>query len=168
VARLLRFLQHTKNTAKGLLGGSTPQLRDMRTGLRTCYLSFWQQQCRPKVIYIHSHRMAPNLADSQHAEIRHMIHSKSLKADKMAAVAGCSRRSICAINRNLRCFGSTKAPSNGGRRPRSIIPLMLDALCKYLEKDPGKYLYEMVNFLQTKFEVSVTTSSVRRALDSIP
>src|ERR1700716_985092 len=107
--------------------------------------------------------MALNLAESQHAEIRHMIHSKSLKADKMAAVAGCSRRSIYAINRNLRCFGSTKAPSNGGGRPRSVTPPMLDALCKYLEKDPGKYLYEMVNFLQMKFEVPVTTSSVRRA-----
>jgi hypothetical protein len=97
-----------------------------------------------------------------------MIHSKSLKANKMAVVAGCSRRSICAINRNLRCFGSTKAPSNGGGQPRSITPLMLDALCKYLEKDPSKYLYKMMNFLQTKFEVSMTTSSVRRALDSIP
>jgi len=44
---------------------------------------------------------------------------------------------------------------------------MLDALYEYLEKDPSKYLYEMANFLQTKFEVSVTTSSVRRALVSI-
>jgi transposase len=111
--------------------------------------------------------MAPNLAESQHAEIRHMIHSKSLKADKMAAVAGCSRRSICAINRNLRCFGSTKAPSNGGGRPRSVTPPMLDALCEYLQENPGLYLYEMVNFLQTEFEVSVTVSSIRRALDSI-
>jgi transposase len=96
-----------------------------------------------------------------------MIHSKSLKADKMAAVAGCSKRSIYAINRNLRCFGSTKAPSNVGGRPRSITSAMLDALYEYLEKDPSKYLYEMVNFLQMKFEVSVTTSSVRRALVSI-
>jgi transposase len=96
-----------------------------------------------------------------------MIHSKSLKADKMAAVAGCSRRSIYAINRNLCCFGSTKAPSNGGGRPRSITPLMLDALCEYLQENPRLYLYEMVNFLQTEFEVSVTVSSIRRALDSI-
>jgi len=112
--------------------------------------------------------MAPNLADSQHTEIRHMIHSKSLKANKIAAVASCSKRSICAINKNLCCFGSTKAPSNSGGRPRSITPLMLDALCKYLEKDLSKYLYKIVNFLQTKFKVSITTSSVRRALDSIP
>lgn len=96
-----------------------------------------------------------------------MIHSKSLTADKMAAVAGCSRRSICAISRNLRCFGSTKAPSNGGGRPRSVTPQMLDTLCEYLQENPGLYLYEMVKFLQTEFEVSVTVSSVRRALDSI-
>jgi len=44
---------------------------------------------------------------------------------------------------------------------------MLDALCKYLQENPGLYLYEMVNFLQTEFEVSVTVSSIRRALDSI-
>jgi transposase len=111
--------------------------------------------------------MALNLAESQHAEIHHMIHSKSLKADKMAAVAGCSKRSICAINRNLYYFSSTKASLNGGGRPRSITPLMLDALYEYFQENPELYLYEMVNFLQMEFEVSVTVSSIRRALDSI-
>ena len=139
----------------------------MRTGLGTCYLSSWQQQYRLKVMYIYSYRIAPNLADSQHAEIRYIIHSKSLKANKIATVTSCSKRFIYAINRNLRCFGSTKAPLNVSRQPRSIIFAMLDALYEYLEKDPSKYLYEIVNFLQTKFKVSMTTSSVRRALVSI-
>ena len=76
-----------------------------------------------------------------------MIHSKSLKANKIAAVAGRSKRSIYAINRNLCCFSSMKAPSNVDGRPRSITSAMLDALYEYLEKDLNKYLYEMMNFL---------------------
>jgi hypothetical protein len=111
--------------------------------------------------------MALNLADSQHAEIRYIIYSKSLKADKMAAVVSCSKRSIYTINRNLCCFSFTKAPLNSGRRLRSITPLMLNALCKYLKKDFSKYLYEIMNFLQTKYKVLVITFSIRRALDSI-
>jgi hypothetical protein len=53
--------------------------------------------------------MAPNLAESQHAEIRDMILSKSLNAVQMAKVAYCSDRSVRAIRSNLRYFGSTKA-----------------------------------------------------------
>ena len=116
---------------------------------------------------IYSSKMALNLAKSQHTKIRYMIHSKSFKANDIAAVASCSKRSICAINKNLCCFGSTKAPSNRARPLRSVTPPMLDALCEHLQENPGLYLYEMVNFLQTEFEVSMTVSSIRRALDSI-
>lgn len=84
--------------------------------------------------------MAPNLAESQHAVIGDMIHSKLFKANEIAEVTGCSRRSICAINRNLRCFGSTKAPPNGVGRPRSVTPPMLDALREHLQENPGSYL----------------------------
>jgi hypothetical protein len=58
-------------------------------------------------------RMAPNLAESQHAAIGDMIHSESFKVNEIAEVADCCTRSIYAINKNFRCFGSTKAPSNG-------------------------------------------------------
>jgi len=61
--------------------------------------------------------MAPNLVASQHELIRDMIICKSLKTDQMAEVAGCSPRSIKTIHSNLRCFGNTRAPFNGGGRP---------------------------------------------------
>ena len=72
--------------------------------------------------------MASNLAKSQHVLIRDMLLSNSFKANKIAKVAGCSSRSIYAISSNLRDFGTTKAPSNGVGRPRSVTPPMLDAL----------------------------------------
>jgi transposase len=111
--------------------------------------------------------MAPNLAESQHAEIRDMILSKSLNAVQMAKVAGCSDRSVRAIRSNLRYFGSTKAPSNGVGRPRSVTPPMLDALCEHLLEKPNLYQDEMAIFLWDEFEVLVTTFSIGRALASI-
>jgi transposase len=110
--------------------------------------------------------MAPNLAESQHAVISDMSQSKLFKANEIAEVAGCHPRSIYRIKKNLRCFGSTKAPSNGVGRPRSITPLMLDALCKHLLEKPGLYQDEMVDFLWIYFQVHVTTYSIRRALAS--
>ena len=83
--------------------------------------------------------MAPNLAESQHAEIHDMILSESLTAAQMAEVAGCSSRSIRTIRLDLRYFGTTRAPSNGVGRRRSITPLMLDALCEYLLEKPELY-----------------------------
>jgi len=111
--------------------------------------------------------MTPNLAASQHELIRDMIVSKSLKTDQMADVAGCSPRSVKAIRSNLRCFGTTRAPFNGGGRPRSTTPPMLDALREYLLEKPVLYLNEMAVFLWNEFEVLVTKSSISRALSSI-
>jgi transposase len=111
--------------------------------------------------------MAPNLAKSQHALIGDMILSKSFKANKIAADAGCSTRTIHRLRSNIRAFGSTKAPPNGVGRPRSVTPPMLDALCQYLLEKPGLYRDEMVLFLWDEFEVLVTVSSIGRALASI-
>jgi hypothetical protein len=90
--------------------------------------------------------VAPNLAESQHAQIRDMILSNR-PATEIADIVGCSERSVFAIKSNLRCFSSTKAPSNGVGRPRSITPSMLDALCEHLLEDPRLYQHEMVDFL---------------------
>ena len=85
--------------------------------------------CRtPLVISAYHAKMAPNLARSQHELIYDMIASKSLSTVQMAEVARCTPRSIKAIRSNIHYFGSTRAPPNGGGRPRSIIPPMLDAL----------------------------------------
>jgi transposase len=118
---------------------------------------------RSKVISLP--RMAPNLAESQHAQIRDMILSNRPAAE-IADVVGCSERSVFAIKSNLRCFSSTKAPSNGVGRPRSITPPMLDALCEYLLEKPGLYRDEMVLFVLDEFNTHVTASSIGRALKS--
>jgi hypothetical protein len=72
--------------------------------------------------------MAPNLATSQHELICNMIVNKSLKTTQMAEIATYSPYSSKSIRSHLRCFGTTKAPSNGGGRPRSITSPMLEAL----------------------------------------
>ena len=110
--------------------------------------------------------MAPNLAESQHALIKDMSHSKQLKAEDIADVAGCSTRAIYRIKKNLRCYGSTTAPPNGVGRPRSITPPMLDALCEHLRVKPKLYLHEMVDWVWNNFQVHVTIFSIRRALIS--
>ncbi len=89
--------------------------------------------------------MAPNLAASQRNLIHDMIIGASLKAGQIADVAGCSIRFVKYIRSNNRSFGTAKAPWNGGGRPRSITPLMLEAL-RVLEK-PDQYLDDMVVFL---------------------
>jgi transposase len=111
--------------------------------------------------------MAPNLAPSQHDLIHAMILDNTLKTHEMANVAECSERSIKAIRSNLRCFGSTKAPPNGGGRPRSISPPMLESLFEHLLEKPNLHLEEMVVFLWDEFEVLVSTHSISRALKSI-
>jgi len=61
--------------------------------------------------------MAPNLAASKHQMIGDMILIGTLTQKQMADAARCSERGIQRIARNMRCFGTTKAPSNGaGRR----------------------------------------------------
>jgi hypothetical protein len=108
--------------------------------------------------------MAPNLAVSQHQLIRDMILSGSLKQADMAAVAGCSERTIRAIATNLRLFGRTKAPPNGTGQRRRITPQMLAALHDHLLEKPGLYRDEIAVFLCDEFGVLVAVSSISRAL----
>lgn len=70
--------------------------------------------------------MAPNLAELQHAQIRDMVLS-SCPTAKIADAVGCSEHSVFAIKSHLRSFGSSKAPSNSVRQPRSITPPTLEA-----------------------------------------
>lgn len=81
-------------------------------------------------------KMALNLAESQHAVIRNMNHSKLFKANKIANVARCSPRAIFRIKKNPCCFSSTKVLPNGVGRPQSITPSMFDVLCKHLLEKP--------------------------------
>lgn len=129
------------------------------------HLSFSAPSTRVLLEHSSLPRMAPNLAESQHAQIRDMILSSRPPAE-IADVVGCSERSVFAIQSNLRHFGSTKAPSNSVGRPRSIIPLILDALCEYLLEKPDLYRDEMVLFVLDEFNTHVTPSSIGRALKS--
>jgi hypothetical protein len=79
-----------------------------------------------------------------------MLCRKSIKANEIAAVAECSVRSVYAIRSKIRRYGSTKAPSIVGRRPRSIILAMFDALGEHLIEKPDLYHDEMVLFLLRK------------------
>jgi hypothetical protein len=108
--------------------------------------------------------MAPHLAESQHVIIGDMMASKvPFKTQQIANIAGCSRRAIY----RKRSKRLPKAFLNPVGRPRSIIPPIIDTLCKYLLKDPGLYLEEMVLLVWDKFKVQVTTYSIARALKSI-
>jgi transposase len=109
--------------------------------------------------------MAPVLAESQHMQIHDMILDERPTAE-IANVVGCSQRSVFGIKSNIRCFGSTRAPTNGAGRPRTITPPMLDALCEYLLEKPGLYQDEMVLYILDEFEMCVTASSIGRALKS--
>lgn len=85
----------------------------------------------------------------------------------MADAAHCSERGIRRIARNLRHFGTTKAPSNGAGRRRKITPRMLDVLCEYLLMKPGLYQYEMADFLYDGFRINVEPYDISRALKSV-
>jgi transposase len=111
--------------------------------------------------------MAPNLAPSQHDLIRDMILHQKLTTREMVEAAGCSERSIKAIRSNLRYFGSTKAPPNGGGGCRSLTPQMLEVLREHLVVKPELYLEEMAVFLWDEFDVLLSPSSISRALLSI-
>ncbi|EDN09309.1 predicted protein [Histoplasma mississippiense (nom. inval.)] len=58
------------------------------------------------------------------------VGSKSLNR----SVAGCSKRTITRIRRNLEAFGDVSATRNGVRRPRSITQPMFEVLCEHLKE----------------------------------
>lgn len=85
----------------------------------------------------------------------------------MAQAAGCSKRAILRIRSNLRLFGTIKAPPIKAGRPRSITPVMLEALCDHLLEKPDSYLSEMELFFLDEFDVSIPKSTISDALHRI-
>jgi hypothetical protein len=81
-----------------------------------------------------------------------MLCSKSVEAHEKAGVAECSARSIYAIKLNIRRYGFTKVPSNGGGR-LSLAAGNSDSFSVVLLVDVGytnalgtyKYLLDAVN-----------------------
>jgi len=126
----------------------------------------------PSTIHDSTTTMAPNLAVSTHELTQNIINSKlqgdqGPTDDQTAKIAYCSARAIRRHRQNVLLFGSTKAPSNGAGRPKTITPPMLTALCDKLAIVPCMRLKDMVTFLRGEFEVEVTRFSIRRALKDV-
>lgn len=111
--------------------------------------------------------MAPNLKPAKRILIRDMIEDEGFTNEEIAEAASCTDRTVKAIDRNLRLFGSTTAPPNRGGRPRSITPAMLDSLLEHLSPTPDLYLEEMVEYLWKEFGVLTTKASMSRTLRSV-
>lgn len=113
--------------------------------------------------------MAPNLALATHELTQNIINSK-LQGDKVpndddvAKIGLCTARTVRYHRSNMHLYRSTKAPSNGAGRPRTITPPMLTALCAQLAVDPCMRLRDMATFLGAEFDVDVTRFSISRAL----
>jgi transposase len=95
-----------------------------------------------------------------------MIEQGCFTNGQIADDNGCRIGAVKAIKRNLRVFGSTKAPGRRGGRPSSITPEIRDALLAHLDKNPELYFEEMVAYIWDEFRVHVTRFSVSRALRS--
>ena len=77
----------------------------------------------------------------------------------------CSDRVIYDIGTDMRCFKMTRAFLNRVGLPRCwIIPVMLDALCKQVIKNPGTHFDNSIFLLSNK---TLNESSIRTALESI-
>jgi transposase len=125
----------------------------------------WDSSFRTQTTEPYYNKMAPRLALSQVELARDMTLSREpLTNPQIAKAVRCSERSVTNIRLNLRLFGSARAPSNRSGRQRSITLLMLKALCEHLIEKPDLYLDEMAMFLWDEFKISVTTSSIWRAL----
>jgi transposase len=93
-----------------------------------------------------------------------MLTDGSFSFSQIAAAAECSKNAVKAISTNLKCFGSTTAPRNGGRRPRCITQQMLDTLCEHPLTKADQYLDEMAVILWDEFEVWVSESTISGSL----
>lgn len=96
--------------------------------------------------------------------IHDMINSGELSISEIAEAARCSKRAITRIRSNLRLFGSITAPPMKARRPLSITPIILEALCDYLVEKPDLYLHEIELFFLDEFDVPVLKSTISDAL----
>ena len=98
-----------------------------------------------------------------------MIEVGHFKNRQIADVAHSSTNAVKAIRRNLRDFGSTRAPAHqevvvGALHP--LNPVMREALLEHLLGKPGLSLEEMEIYLWDEFEASATNSSINRTLRS--
>jgi transposase len=108
--------------------------------------------------------MAPNLPPWTRKLIQDMINDTSLTTNEIADEAKCTRQSVSSIRSKLKRLGEVEAPPKRVGPQRSITPLMLEYLCRHLREHPHLYLDEMASFIQQHFDVSISLSSISRAL----
>ena len=96
-----------------------------------------------------------------------MVLNNELTVPQMAEAAGCNERMIRRLRSNMRQFGSVKAPPNKRGRPRTLTPVMIQALCDHLIEKPYLYLDEMVLFIWDEFQKKVTISCLCRTLEYV-
>ena len=108
--------------------------------------------------------MAPRLSKHRHNISKQLIVAGMYSNKDIAISTHCTERTIERHRRNLRVFGSTHGLQNeGGGEPVLTKPMMA-ALVRRLFEKPDLYLDEMAWFLWDEFHVSVSESTISRAL----
>lgn len=108
--------------------------------------------------------MAPNLSKAAYALIVDMLAVNEFTCVQIADAAECHVESVRRIRRNIRYFGTGRAPENVGGRPPSLTPPMFEALCEHLLEKPDQYLDEMAVFLWDEFGALFDPSTISRTL----
>lgn len=87
--------------------------------------------------------MAPNLSKAQYTLILDMLAVNVFTCVQITDAAECDIESVRRIRRNIRYFGTGRAPENVGGISPSLTPPMFDALYEHLLEKPDQYLEEM-------------------------
>lgn len=109
--------------------------------------------------------MAPHLTCADHDMIEAMIR-RNEQTKQIAESVGCSSRAVRKIRTKLRLFGTTTSPPNRVGRYRKVTPFMRDALLEELAIKPNLFRSEMITFLDDRFGIEVSPSSITRLLKS--
>ena len=107
--------------------------------------------------------MAPRMGLYQHALIEDLLRLGATRAE-CASAAGCTIRSIASIRRNLRVFGSTRAPVNGEGGQFSLSNRMIVVILMRLEEKPTLFGDELQWLLYNIFNIIVSRYIIFREL----
>jgi transposase len=108
--------------------------------------------------------MPSTLSKYQRGLSRELILSGLYSNEDIAAAVHCNVRAIQRHRRNLRVFGSISGLPNQGDSNPKLTKSMIAALLRHLFEKPDLYLDEMAWFLWDEFQVSVSASTISRAL----
>jgi transposase len=109
--------------------------------------------------------MPTKLGDQKIEEII-ALHNHRIDPAEIAATVNCHPCTVYQILRNIRFFGSPRAPSTVRGRPRKVTKEIADALEDYYTEYQTNYLDEAVAFVKEEFGVQLNGSTVWRVLKS--